>query len=77
MFCLCVNNFGVKNFHEEDKQHLLNALKDKYEIMTDHSGKFFCDLLLDWNYIHGCINVSMPNFVNITLKKLNYKPTRY
>ena len=37
------------------------------------SRKFFCGITLDWNYIHGYVDVSMPNFVQKTLKKLNYK----
>ena len=74
-FCLCVDDFGIKFFNESDKQHLCEALKDKYEITTDLSGKNFCGLTLNWNYSHGYVDVSMPNFVKKTLEKLNFTLT--
>ena len=75
-FCLCVDDFGVKYFNKEDKDHLCSALKEKYDITTDMSGKNFCGLTLNWNYSHGYVDVSMPNFVKKTLEKLNYTPNK-
>ena len=72
-FCLCVDDFGVQYFSEDDANHLTNALKDKYEITIDKKGENFCGLRLDWNYAHGHVDISMPNFVKSTLHKLNYK----
>ena len=74
-FCLCVDDFGVKIFNEADKEHLCNALKQKYDITIDTSGKKFCGLTLNWNYTYGYVDVCMPNFVQKTLDKLNYKPS--
>ena len=67
-FCLCVDDFRVKFFNEVDKEHLCNALKQKYEITTDMSGKIFCGLTLDWNYTYGYVDVSMPNFVQKNIR---------
>jgi len=39
VFCLCVDDFGVKYFSEDDKQHLLNALRQYYKITVDDEGK--------------------------------------
>ena len=75
-FCLCVDDFGVKYFLNEDREHLCNALKQKYDITTDNSGGKNCGLSLSWNYTHGNVDVSMPNFVQKTLDKLNYTPTK-
>ena len=46
-FCLCVDNFGVKVFNQNDKAHLIDALKAKYEIIVDASGEKKCGLTLD------------------------------
>ena len=34
-FCLCVDDFGVKYFSEDDANHLLNSLKKHYAISKD------------------------------------------
>ena len=34
-FCLCVDDFGVKFFNYDDKNHLIEALQQKYEITID------------------------------------------
>jgi hypothetical protein len=49
-FCLCVDDFGVKYFSEEDAQHLIHALKHSYSITVDKTGSNFCGLHLEWNY---------------------------
>ena len=72
-FCLCVDDFGVQCFNSADKQHLISALKDKYNITVDNKGENFCGLKLDWDYVQGKVDMSMPDFVQKTLKKLNYK----
>ena len=72
-FCLCVDDFGVQYFSNEDAQHLIKALETKYEITADLKGTNFCGLRLDWNYSRGHVDISMPGFVQTTLKKLNYK----
>ena len=36
-FCLCVDNFSVTFFNDNDREHLINnALKAKYEITVKH-----------------------------------------
>ena len=73
---MCVDNFGVKFYNDDDKKHLIEALHDKYEITIDTTGSNFCGLTLKWNHIHGYVDMSMPGFVTKTLNKLNFKPTR-
>ncbi len=75
-FCLCVDDFGVQYFNDQDADHLIQALRDKYEITIDKTGQKFCGLHLDWDYTNGWVDISMPKYVQTTLKKLNYKPTK-
>ena len=75
-FFLCVDDFGVKYFSEDDKKHLMKALQEKYSITVDTKGENFCGLKLKWNYSEGWVDISMPKFVKNTLNRLNYKPTK-
>ena len=73
VFCLCVDDFGVKYYTKQDADHLINALKD-YKITIDWTGSNYCGLNLKWNYKEKYVDVSMPNYVKNTLKKLNHSP---
>jgi len=75
-FCLYVDDFSVQCFSEEDKQLLINVLKEKCDITIDHEGKNFCGLQLDWNYSAQYVDISMPKFALNTLTKLKYKRDR-
>ena len=70
IFCLCVDDFGVKYFSRADAQHLLDTLGMHYKYSTDWSGKNFCGLTLHWNYPQGYIDISMPNYVQQALQRL-------
>ena len=39
IFCLCVDDFGIKYYSEEDAEHLLQALRSAYEITVDNRGQ--------------------------------------
>ena len=68
IFALCVDDFGVKYFSEDDANHLINTLKKYYPISLDRAGKNYCGLTLHWNYQEGYVDVDMPDYVT---KKLN------
>ena len=53
----------VKYITKSDAQHLIAALKTKYEITIDWSGKNFCSLNCDWHYDKGFVDMSMPKYV--------------
>ena len=73
-FCLCVDDFGVQYFSNDDIQHLIGSLQQKYIVTTDFKGQKFCWLDLIWNYTNGWVDVSMNNYVFKTLKKLIHTP---
>ena len=76
-FCVCVDDFGIKYWSEDDKQHLLHALRKNFKITTDLQGKNYCGLQLDWNYKLGYVDISMPEYVWKSLKRLQHKPSVY
>ena len=75
-FILCVDDFGVKYFNNEDAEHLVRALKDAYEITIDRSGTKFCGMNISWNYERGYVDVNMPQYVQKMLDKLQHPPPK-
>ena len=71
-FALCVDDFGVKYFSNEDALHLISALKTKYEISQDWSGSNYCGLQLKWNYKKLFVDVSMPKYIPAALRKYQH-----
>ena len=62
-FCLCVDDFGVKVFNENNKTHFLHSLQKYYNISVDHKGENYLGLTIDWNYMAGYVNISMPGYI--------------
>ena len=58
-------------FNQDGVDHLTNALKTEFKVYTDYNVTDYCGLKLKWNYTQGYVDVSMPNFVPKTLKKIN------
>ncbi len=76
-FTLVVDDFGVKYTRQQDADHLINALKAKYDITIDLKGSFMLGMSLDWNYEHRYVDISMPGYVEKALLRFSHqKPTR-
>ena len=76
-FCLCVDDFGVKYFSQDDANHFLNALKNHYTISTDMQGINYCGLTLEWNYEKKYVDISMPGYVQKNLERYQHpKPLK-
>ena len=41
-FCVCVDDFGIKYYNNDDLDHLLNSLKQHYQLTIDHTGSDYC-----------------------------------
>ena len=75
-FCLTVDDFSVKYFSKQDANHLLQVLKEHYTVSVDWTGKNYCGLTFNWEYEKGYVDVSMPGYVEKTLKRLQHvKPS--
>ncbi len=58
VFCLVVNNFGLKVTHMDDMHHLKTALGEHYTVTVDWKGSLFCGVKLSWDYINRhCENI--------------------
>ena len=69
-FVLVIDDFGIKYTGEQDKTHLLNALRDRYKISFDKSSTNYCGLTLSCNYTSRSLQISMPNYISNLLDHL-------
>ncbi len=74
IFCLCVDDFGIKYFNKEDIQHFQDSLKDYFQFHMDWTGKNYIGLSLDWNYKDGYVDISMPNYIEKIIERLGHPP---
>ena len=68
----CHWQFCIKLFNHADSNHLLGALKDKYDITIDCSGTSFLGITIDWNYQDRYDDISLPKYVPKALKNFNH-----
>ena len=73
MFALCADNFEVKYFNHEDLKHLVEILQQCYTISIDKEGQYYCGLIFEWHYNKEYIDVSIPEYVQKALQKLNHQ----
>ena len=75
-FTLVVDDFGVKYVGKEHADHLLQLLKEKYEISEDWGGKKYIGLTFDWGHSKRQVHVSMPGYVNMALLRFKHRTTK-
>ena len=73
VFCLCVDDFGIKYHTTASTRHLLNVIRKNYQYTTDWKGSICCGLTLKWNHSEGYIDISMPGYLGKSLVRLQYK----
>jgi hypothetical protein len=65
MFCLVVNDFGIKVTNMHNMDHLINAFKEHYTIAINMLGSLFCGIHLTWNCTLGhvtCHNKALTKY---------------
>ncbi len=72
-FTLVVDDFGIKYMGRQHVQHLLNILKEHYEISEDWSGTKFIGLMLDWDYCGCKVHISMPSYIDKALTRFQHE----
>ena len=55
-FTLIVDDFGVKYVGKENADHLINVLKEHYEVAEDWDCTKYCGINLDWDHIKHKVN---------------------
>ena len=72
IFCLVVDNFGIKVTHKSDMIHLKEALDEHYTVAVDWEGTLFCGVKLTWDYINCHVDTHMPGYIPKALTKYQH-----
>ena len=76
-FTLVVDDFGVKYVEKEDALHLINILKEHYEISEDWSGTKYIGITFEWDYTNRMVHLSMPGYIEKALQRFGHgRPKR-
>ena len=77
IFCLCVDDFGVKYHNKNDIDHLIQTLEQHYKVSKDWAGHNYCGLTFSWHYEEGFVDVSMPGYIDKVLARYQHpKPIK-
>ena len=72
MFCLVVNDFGIKVTHMDDMHRLKTALEEHYTVAVDWKGLLFCGVKLSWDYINWHVTTHMTGYIGKALTKYQH-----
>ncbi len=73
-FSLLVDNFRVKYIREEKAQHLIQAAQKYYTCFFKKEGERCWGLAIEWDYSGKKVHLSMPTYVEKTLKWFQHPP---
>ena len=74
-FCLVVDNFGVEYVRDKNAIHLIDTLKQYYNIEEEWDGTNFLNIDLEWNYKHCTCHLSMKNYIEEVRVRYGHKKT--
>ena len=61
---------------QENAKHLINVLKEHYQITTDWSGAKYLGLDLDWDYEKREVHLSMWGYIKKVLIRFQHEPPK-
>ena len=71
MFTLVIEDFLIQ-YTSKFTDHLIDALKQKYEITIYWEAKIYIGITLKWNYDKQTVQLSMPQYVPKALKQISH-----
>jgi hypothetical protein len=71
-FTLVVDNFGVKYVGHEHADHLIQCIKETYELIKDWTGDLYCGIKLGWDCNARTLNILMPGYITKLLQKYKH-----
>jgi hypothetical protein len=70
---LVVDDFGVKYVGKEHVDHLIQCIKQQYELTEDWTGDLYCGIKLKWDYGAQTVDLSMPGYIKQLLLKYKHR----
>ena len=74
---MCVDDFEVEYYSKDGVQHLIDVIQKQYTCKVDWKGNNFLGLTLNWEYEKGYVEISMLNYIQHALQRLQYKTEVY
>ena len=76
-FTLVMDDFSVKYVGKKNDDHFVSALKRKYKISKDWTGRLYCGIDLECNYMACTLDLVMPGYIKTQIQRYKHrKPTR-
>ena len=76
-FTLVVDDFGIKYIGNKHVQHLIQVLKQDYQIEEDWGGTQYIGLTVEWNYKRHEVHISMPGYVEKALARFGHQVPKH
>ena len=74
VFTLIVDNFGVEYVGKRHADHLLNAIKENYDVTVNEKGELYAGINLKWDYDKCTCRLTMEDYI-FELRTKFYHPT--
>jgi hypothetical protein len=71
-FTLVVDDFRVKYDGREHADHLIQCIKETYELTEDWTGDLYCGIKLDWDWDARTLDILMPGYITKLLQKYKH-----
>jgi hypothetical protein len=72
-----VDNFGIKYTHQDNIEHLIKCIKEKYKLTMDWDSNLYCSICLKWDYDAYTLDISMSGYILKQLQQYKHAtPTR-
>ena len=63
IFSLDVDDFGVQYVENQLTEHLITCIQKYSPVSVDCTRKLYCGVILDWEYKHKYVTLSIPGYV--------------
>ena len=70
-FTLIVDDFGAK-VEGNHGQHLIDSLRQYYEVSVDETGSLYAGIAIDWDYPNKQVDLHMPKYVADTRHEIGH-----
>ena len=67
-----MGNFGIEYVGKRHADHLLNALRNDYEVTVNKKGDLYAGIKFHWNYDKRSVRLSMDEHISKLQAKFNH-----
>ena len=72
LFSLIVDDFGVEYVGKHHADHLINTLKENYEVTVNDKGEIYSGINLTWDYVKRNFCLTMDNYTTNLRAKFDH-----